>query len=200
MTRLGKIVSDFGLSLSRVDARRPQAANARTGALFQPGIGPHSESKAVELVARELECLDPATYGGRIKTGVPYPGQIRQTCDLCVGTNPDWEWAIEVKMLRMKGDNGKPNDNMLMHILSPYPRDRSALTDCEKLTRGSWSCSKAVMIYGFDYPDLPMDPAIGAFETLAQLRASLSARCTGAYRDLVHPVHQKGRVFGWEVQ
>jgi len=26
------------------------------------------------------------------------------------------------------GDNGKPNDNMLMHILSPYPAHRSALT------------------------------------------------------------------------
>ena len=30
--------------------------------------------------------------------------------------------------LRLKGDNGKPNDNMLMHILSPYPQHRSALT------------------------------------------------------------------------
>ena len=36
------------------------------------------------------------------------------------------EWAIEVKMLRLMGDNGKPNDNMLMHILSPYERHRSA--------------------------------------------------------------------------
>jgi hypothetical protein len=32
------------------------------------------------------------------------------------------DWAIEVKMLRLMGDNHKPNDNMLMHILSPYPR------------------------------------------------------------------------------
>jgi hypothetical protein len=27
--------------------------------------------------------------------------------------------AIEVKMLRLMGDNGKLNDNMVMHILSP---------------------------------------------------------------------------------
>jgi hypothetical protein len=32
-----------------------------------------------------------------------------------------WGWAIEVKMLRLMGDNGKLNDNMVMHILSPYP-------------------------------------------------------------------------------
>jgi hypothetical protein len=38
-------------------------------------------------------------------------------------------------MLRLMGDNGKPNDNMLMHILSPYPSHRSALTDCQKLLR-----------------------------------------------------------------
>jgi len=38
-----------------------------------------------------------------------------------------------VKMLRLMGDNSKPNDNMLMHILSPYPSHRSALTDCQKL-------------------------------------------------------------------
>ena len=40
-------------------------------------------------------------------------------------------------MLRFLGDNGKPNDNILMHVLSPYPQHRSALTDCEKLARSS---------------------------------------------------------------
>lgn len=38
-------------------------------------------------------------------------------------------------MLRLFGDNAKLNDNMLMHLLSPYPAHRSALTDCEKLAR-----------------------------------------------------------------
>ena len=33
-------------------------------------------------------------------------------------------------MLRFMGDNGKLNDNIVMHILSPYPEHRSALTDC----------------------------------------------------------------------
>lgn len=70
-------------------------------------------------------------------------------------------------MLRLMGDNGKPNDNMLMHILSPYPADRSALTDCSKLLTSGPGDRQAVIIYGFDYPGLPMDPAIEAFETLA---------------------------------
>ena len=36
-------------------------------------------------------------------------------------------------MMRLMGDNGKPNDNILTHILSPYPAQRSAITDCRKL-------------------------------------------------------------------
>jgi hypothetical protein len=48
------------------------------------------------------------------------------------------------------GDNGKPNDNMLMHILSPYPSHRSALTDCQKLAASGFSGSLAILIYGYD--------------------------------------------------
>jgi hypothetical protein len=130
---------------------------------------------------------------------VPYSGASRQKCDLCVGDDPDWALAVEVKMLRLMGDNGKPNDNMLMHILSPYASDRSALTDCTKLLESGLAGTKAIVIYGFDYPSLPMDPAIEAFETLARSRVRLGERQVAGYRGLVHPIHQEGRVFGWAV-
>jgi hypothetical protein len=97
------------------------------------------------------------------------------------------------------GDNGKPNDNMLMHILSPYPNDRSALTDCIKLVESNLEGRKAIIIYGFDYPRLAMDPAIEAFELLAARWVSLGTRAVGEYSNLVHHVHRTGRVFGWEV-
>ena len=102
-------------------------------------------------------------------------------------------------MLRLMGDNGKPNDNMLMHILSPYPNDRSALTDCLKLVESGLVGRKAVVIYGFDYPGRRMDPAIEAFELLARQKVILGNRAVGSYQDLIHPVHRAGRVFGWEV-
>ena len=76
-------------------------------------------------------------------------------------------------MLRLMGDNGKPNDNMLMHILSPYPADRSALTDCSKLLAAGPGARRAVVNYGFDYRDLPMDPAIEALELLASVKVKL---------------------------
>jgi hypothetical protein len=75
---------------------------------------------------------------------------------------------VEGKLLRLKGDNGKPNDNMLMHIVSPYPQHRSALTDCIKLINSQLPGVKVVTIIGYSYPDLPLEPAIRAFETLAR--------------------------------
>jgi hypothetical protein len=196
---LADLVGDMAISIKSIDARRPQAANARTGALYQPGIGPHPETQAVGLLVSELASLAATRYASRLHIGVPYP-KGRQKCDLCIGEAGSWDWAVEVKMLRLMGDNGKPNDNMLMHILSPYPNDRSALTDCLKLAESGLSGRKAVVIYGFDYPSLPMDPAIEAFETLAMRWVLLGPRVTAGYDDLVHPVHRAGRVFGWEVQ
>jgi hypothetical protein len=192
------LVLDVASAIKRIDERRPQAANARTGALYQPGIGPHPETQAVNLVVAELAALAPDRYGGRLHVGVPYPAG-RQKCDLCIGAAPAWDWAAEIKMLRLMGDNGKPNDNLLTHILSPYPNDRSALTDCVKLAESGLAGRKAVVIYGFDYPDLPMDPAVEAFEVLARRRVNLGHRAVGSYSGLVHPVHRSGRVFGWEV-
>ncbi len=94
----------------------------------------------------------------------------------------------------MFGDNGKLNDNMLMHVLSPYSAHRSALTDCGKLIRSSLPSRKAIVIFGYDYNDWPMDPSIEAFETLASQRVILGDQHAAAYDHLVHPVHQRGRV------
>jgi len=196
---LAELIQDIGIAIKRIDKRRPQASNARTGALYQPGIGPHPETQAVNLIVSELaQQLSSVRYRDRLRVAVPYPIG-RQKCDLCIGVPPGWDWAVEIKMLRLMGDNGKPNDNMLMHILSPYPKDRSALTDCRKLVDSGLDGRKAIVIYGFDYPGLPMDPAIEAFEVLAARWVTVGTRAVHAYSDLVHPVHRAGRVFGWEV-
>lgn len=195
---ISELVGDVAEAVKRIDTRRPQAANARTGVLYQPGIGPHPETQTVALIVSELAALAPERYQSQLFTGISYP-QSQQKCDLCIGAAPDWDWAIEIKMLRLMGDNGKPNDNMLMHILSPYPRDRSALTDCLKLLESGLPGRKAVVIYGFDYPGLPMEPAIDAFEQLAARWVLLGPRHVGSYTELVHPVHVSGRVFGWEI-
>jgi hypothetical protein len=136
---------------------------------------------------------------GSYSLGVPYPAIPRQACDLCLGEAPLWEWAIEVKMLRFMGNNGKLNDNILMHMLSPYPEDRSALTDCDKLRASGFHGRRAVIIYGYDYEARQMDLTIDAFEVLARSRGPLGGREVATFDGLIHPVHRRGRVFGWEL-
>jgi hypothetical protein len=97
------------------------------------------------------------------------------------------------------GDNGKPNDNMLMHILSPYAVNRSALTDCEKLVESRLPGKKAIMIFAYEYDAYPAEPVIRAFEVLAADRAHLGPRCSATFYDLVHPVHRRGSVFAWQI-
>ena len=195
---LTRLVEDFAVAVQRADSHKPQAVASTTGRAYQPGIGPHTESQTIRLVTNELVALDQeyAAYA----LDVPYPGASRQRCDWCLGSRLSWDWAIEAKMLRMFGDNGKLNDNMLMHVLSPYSAHRSALTDCGKLVHSDLPGRKAIMIFGYDYNDWPMDPAIEAFETLASERVTLGDRHAAVYNQLVHPVHQRGRVFAWEVE
>jgi hypothetical protein len=127
----------------------------------------------------------------------PYPGLPRQKCDLWIGQ--PYDWVVEIKMARLRGDNGKPDDTAIKDILSPYEPDRSALADCSKLATADFACRKAIVIYGFDYPDRLLDPLIDAFELLAARRVQMGPRAVATFGPLVHPVHSAGRVFGWEV-
>jgi hypothetical protein len=133
-------------------------------------------------------------------TNVPYVATPRRRCDLCLGDAPNWEWAMEVKLLRLRGDNGKPNDNMLMHILSPYDEHRSALTDCRKLRESGLPGRKAIVIYGFTTTEWPIEIAIDAFETLARARQRIGVRVSAYFDKLVHPIHNSGGVFAWELR
>lgn len=193
----GELASDVAGAIEALDRTRPVWRSTRTGKAYQPGIGPHPETEVVRMVAELLAEEDPARYGHHA-LGAPYPAAARQKCDWVLGDPVGL--AVEVKLLRLMGDNGKPNDNMLMHLLSPYPAHRSALTDCSKLVASGFPGRKVVLIYGFDYPDWSMDPAIKAFETLARREVALSSRAEAPVTGLVHPVHQAGRVFCWEIE
>ena len=50
-TELEQIVLDIGAAIKHIDSRRPQGANARTGALYQPGIGPAPTAKLRPLAS-----------------------------------------------------------------------------------------------------------------------------------------------------
>jgi hypothetical protein len=165
--------------------------------LFAPGIGPHSEAETVRLVVNELTQF--STSYINLRQGVPYPLLPRQKCDLCLDAEEPDGWAMEIKLLRLLGDNGKLNDNMLMHILSPYPQHRSAVTDCLKLLASGFKSRKAVIVFGYEAAEWPLTPAIDAFEALASRIAELRASPSAYFGGLRHPIHSNGRVFGWEL-
>ena len=190
---LQAIVDAMAVGFRAADGRSPQHIS-RTGRAYRPGIGPHSENAAVTLVLAEIGTLLPGTPYGQF---LPYPNAPRQKCDVWLGKPA--EWAIEVKMARFRGDNGKPDDTAVKDLLSPYASDRSALTDCEKLAVSGFPCRTALLVYGFDYPDRALDPAIDALELLAGATVELGSRVEAVIGDLVHPVHAYGRLFAWEV-
>lgn len=195
---LNEFVSDFAVGLGNVDARLPVAFSSRSTLAYQPGIGPHTEAATVALVMNEVQQIWPERYV-LVSREVRYPDDPRKKCDICLGAAPEWDWCIEVKMLRMMGDNGKPNDNMLMHILSPYLSNNSAVTDCEKLAHSQLHGKKAVVIFAYEYSQYPVEPVVRAFELLAADRVSISERARASFSGLVHPVHGCGGVFGWEI-
>jgi hypothetical protein len=55
---LAQFVKDFAVAIELADGRGPQAVGSRGGRAYQPGIGPHTESQTIRLVADELVALD----------------------------------------------------------------------------------------------------------------------------------------------
>ena len=192
---LVRIVRDFAAGMEAADHRRPQASSSSIATrLYQPGIGPFSEPGAVALTLTEMQARDGDAYAIAGKRRYP---SGRSECDLALGEQPDW--AIEVKMARLRRDNGGYEDTTTKKILSPYPDDRSAVTDCRKLASSGFSKRRAVLIYGFEDPDRPIMWLIDAFELIAKRTVSLGPRETAPLNGLVHPVFAAGHVWAWEV-
>jgi hypothetical protein len=194
---LERVTHDLAAAITAIDAKQPVARNKRSGVSFTAGIGPHSEGETFALALNEMRRSSPDFYR-ELSSSIPYPSNPRQRCDALLVTT-EGPLFIEGKLLRLKGDNGKPNDNMLMHIVSPYAQHRSALTDCTKLSISGFEGRKAIVIVGYDYPDLPLALAIKAFELLAAELVKLGKRNEATFSGLCHPVHSEGRAMAWQV-
>lgn len=182
-TDLNEIVHDIADALVRVDSSRLRFRG------FQPGVGPCGEPQLVKLIATYLNELP--KYGGAIRT--------KRTPDLLI-TN---EWAIEFKITRPFGDNGREAENWSVNLLHPYAGNVSTIGDCYKLAELRCPERKAVVVIGYEHTPAKIDltPLIESFEIIAKQVAgmNLSPRVECRREGLVHPVHQCVRVFAWEV-
>jgi len=195
MLSLSQVVDDFAEAFEAVDATQPQGSSrTRT---YRPGIGPLTELEALNRSLRQLQ-VDMQRTDYENASPERYPNS-RQECDLVI---PD-QWAIEFKLLRPFGDNGKEAEHWSENVLHPYPGNVSSIGDCIKLIGSGFSENRAVIVFGYEHspPQVDITRAIESFEVIAKevVGAKLGERHSAVFGPLIHPVHQQGKVFGWEV-
>ena len=178
------VVECFGRGLAATD-RDGQPHKA-----FQAGIGPYGEADAIRLAVGHMRAECPDLFSKAVIKRVPdmlIPGR----------------WALEFKIVRPFGDNGKPAEHWSENILHPYPGNTSSLGDCLKLLASTLPERKAVVVFGYEHEpaQILLDPAVKAFELIAKdtLGVALSPRIERRIKGLIHPVHQVLRIFAWEV-
>jgi len=181
--KLEDTIADIADGLAKIDAQRiPFRA-------FQPGIGPYGEPQLVKLIAEYLNGFP--RYQGAVRT--------KRTPDLLIPN----EWAMEFKIARPFGDNGREAENWSVNLLHPYEGNVSTIGDCYKLARIQCPERKTVVVIGYEHlpASVNLTPLIESFEAVAEYvaRIELSARVECRRDGLVHPVHQSVRVFAWEV-
>ena len=180
---LGEVVSDIAGGLSALDAAGSRFRE------FQPGVGPFGEPQLVKHIAAHLNTL--MKYGGCVRT--------KRCPDLLIPN----EWAIEVKITRPYGDNGKEAENWSVNLLHPYRGNTSSIGDCYKLLSLTTPERKAVLVVGYEHAPAKIDltPLVKSFESIATYVSGikLGPRIEKCCEGLIHPVHQTAKLFAWEV-
>lgn len=155
---------------------------------FQPGAGPYGEPQLVAEVARRL-AEKPEYRGARTK----------RKPDLLI---PD-QWAIEVKIARPFGDNGKEAENWSVNLLHPYSGNTSSIGDALKLQEHDGQERRLVVVVGYEHSPakISLSPLLDSFEIIARdvMEIELGNRIEIVRNQLVHPIHQVLRLVGWEV-
>ena len=183
-TKMERIVRQFAEALKWIDSSREPHKS------FQPGVGPYGEPQVIKKAVEYLRRTYPIDFeGARTKRepDVLIPGQ----------------WALELKIVRPFGDNGKPAEHWSENLLHPYEGNVSSLGDCLKLLRSGLTERKGIVVLTYEHspPQVDLSILILCFEVLAReiLEINLGSRCSAKLQNLIHPVHQQGIVYGWEV-
>ena len=181
---LSQVVTDVADAVVGIDTSRIPFKD------FQPGVGPYGEPQLLRAVVDRLGRLD--RYAGRIAT--------RRTPDVLI----TGLWALEFKLARPFGDNGKQAENWSVNLLHPYAGNVSVIGDCLKLEGWSGPERRAAVVIGYEHtpPQIDLSPLLAAFEAVATtvIGLNISSRVEVDRAGLIHPIHQQLRVASWEVK
>ena len=112
--------------------------------------------------------------------------------------------AMEFKIVRPFGDNGKEAENWSVNLLHPYRGNVSSIGDAYKLLEYQGSAKRAVFVLAYEHGTarIPVEPLLRSFEVIAGsvCHLPLGKRVEETRTDLVHPVHQVLRCVAWELE
>ena len=111
--QLDRVIRDVADVLVAIDQSRVPFRE------FRPGVGPYGEPQLVRAIAQRLNEF--GAYRGTACT--------KRCPDLLIRG----AWAVEFKLVRPFGDNGKEAENWSVNLLHPYEGNVSAIGDCLKL-------------------------------------------------------------------
>lgn len=153
---------------------------------FKPGIGPFGEPQLVREIASRL-------------TSQGLYARTRRTPDMdVVGA-----WALEFKIVRPFGDNGREAENWSQNLLHPYEGNVSLIGDAVKLSKLGTYSNKCLFVVGYEHasPRITPDPLLSSFELIARsvVNIPLGKRVEETRYGLIHPVHQVLRCISWEL-
>lgn len=171
---------------------------------YEPGIGPLDEPRLCKRIAEQLSVK--GLHGQEVKASFSRSSHPDLAIEFTDSRSENW--ALEIKLARPFGNNGKPSTPWLGRLLDPY--SRSLLIDARLLAGRDPKKSlevpfrnKAVVAIGYEHdpPKVNLDKVFSAFEVLAQhlFRITLGERVVETRSGLVHSEHQTVRCAGWQV-
>jgi hypothetical protein len=175
-----EIVTIIADILKEFDAEMPKHK------AFRPGIGPFGEPQIVAVIAQKLS-----------ESGIS--AQTKRTPDLDI----QHQWAIEFKIVRPFGDNGKEAENWSVNMLHPYAGNVSLIGDAIKLSGLDDYPKKGLFVIGYEHnpAKISLDPLVDSFESIAKhvMKIELGERFQEKREGLVHSEHQVIRCIGWQL-
>jgi hypothetical protein len=157
---------------------------------YQPGVGPYGEPQVIRKVLQYLKTNYPNIYSNAKTKRVP---------DLLIPN----QWALEFKIIRPFGDNGKEAEHWSQNLLHPYEGNVSSIGDAIKLRKSELIERKGIIAitYEHDPPKIQVQVLVDCFEYISRniVYISLGNRYTKTISNLIHPVHQQCTVYGWEL-
>lgn len=158
---------------------------------YQPGVGPYGEPQVVRKIVEYLSQSYPTLYDGTRTKRVP---------DVLIPNN----WALEFKIVRPFGDNGKEAEHWSQNLVHPYEGNVSAIGDAIKLLKSDFIERKGIVVISFEHtpPIIPVEVLVECFESIARIIVDLplGKRSSTEIKNLIHPIHQQCTVYGWELK